>query len=343
MVERIYDTIKGILWTDFPKDSNGIPSVYNRRITQWLFGDKKILPAALGIIIKEPKSSFRDIGFGLRKIEYNITLEVYSSSDDKETSERVVQEAARIAQSILKNHRTLWVCDLCPICGKLPLSPIHYIDNGVITNVGITTATLPANQTSYTVAINGNPVGYPATAYIRLSKGISNRVTSTEILSCGLGISNSTYSDSNATLTFTLSGGSGHPGYATTVLRNYTTDVVNKIYEDWSETHASGVPQYLDWNGVAYEALQRFMEDWEAGFRPYSFTSVTNINDNFNSLISNKVDLVRIIQDIQISEVSSSDDGIESALLHKAKFTLRGEEIVSADVFGPNNVDVNAV
>ncbi len=343
MVERIYDTLKGILWTDFPKDASGTPAVYNRRVTQWMFGDRDILPAPLGIVIKEPKSSFKDIGYGLRKITYSITIVIYSSNDDKETSERIVQEAARIANASLKDHRTIWVCELCPICEKLPLSPIHYIDSGVITNVGITTAILPANQTSYTVSVNGNPTGFAGTAYIRLSRGISGKMTSAEILSCGLGITSSSYTDAYSTLTFTLSSGSAHPGYAQTVLNNYARESINTIYEFWGETHASGIPQYVDWAGVAYNSVQRLMSDWSAGFKPTSFTSVANVNDNFNSLVSGKVELVRVLQDIQVSEVNNSDDGMGAALLHKASFTIVGDEIVSVDKFGPNNVNVNAV
>lgn len=344
MVERLYDTLKGILWTEFPKNVDGVPFVYDRKIEQWMFGDRKILPSPLGIIIREPKLSFKDLGFGgLREIEYSIGIALFSSNDDKETSERVVHEAARIAQSILKKHRTLWVCELCPVCEKLPLSPIHYIDNGVITNVGVTTARLPAGQTSYLIAINGNPTGFAATAYIRLTPSISGKLTTVDILSCGLGITNTTYSDAYSSLTLTLSEGSGHAGYAQTVFQNYTSNVINQVYGFWSETHTTGIPQYLEWAGVSLLATQELLSDWRAGCKPFSFTSVSNINDNFDSLISNNSDIARVIQDIQISDISPSDDGVDTALLHIAKFTLKGKEIVSNDEFGPNNVDVNAV
>jgi len=96
MVEKIYDTIKAILYTDFPKNSQGYPEIYDRVIEQWFFGDRQILPSPLGVVLRNTSSNLKDIGFGLREIEYTIGVTIYSSNDDKETSERVVLEAARV-------------------------------------------------------------------------------------------------------------------------------------------------------------------------------------------------------------------------------------------------------
>lgn len=343
MIERIYDTLKAIIWTDFPKDCNGFPMVYDRKVESWYFGDRDILASPLGIVITKPSANIKDIGYGLRLIDYSVGIMVYSSNDDKETSDRIVQEAARIVHSILKNHRSIWVCELCPFCEKLPLSPIHYIDNGVVTAIGVNTALIPPGQSSYLIHLHGNPTGFGATAYIRLSQGISGKVTNAEILSCGLAITNTSYLDSFANLNITLSSGSGHTSSLQSVFEGYVTDTVNRINTYWSETHDSGTPQYLDWAGVSYQALQALVSDWNAGFKPATITANTKWNANMNALSSNFSEAARLLQDVQVSSINLSDDGRGAAFLHQAEFTLSAKEIVSVDQFGPNNVDVNAV
>jgi len=343
VVEKIYDTIKAILFTDFPKDIAGVPYVYDRRIENWFFGDRTLINSPLGVILKNTTSNIKDIGFGLREIEYSIKITFYSSNDDQETSERVVQESARIAHSILKNHRSMWICDLCPFCGLFPLSPIHYIDNGVITNVGIATAVLPSNSTSYKIQINGSANGLDYPALIKLSPGISGAITVAEILSCGLGITQTTYSDSYSQLNFTLSGGSGHTGYSTTLINNYVLNVLGQINAYWSETHTTGSPPYYDWAGVAYQAVQEFISDWKAGVQTAGNLNNSKWTNNLNSVINNNVDLMRYLQDIQVGDLTPSDDGKEQMFLHTAEFVMKAKEIVAVDTFGPNNVNVNAV
>lgn len=343
MVERVYDTIKGILWTSFPKNTQGVPAVYDRTIQQWFLGDRKIYPSPLGVVLRGTQSNVKDIGYGMRELEYTFKITIFSSNDDQDTSERVVQEAARVANQILKNHRTLWVCDLCPFTGTLPLSPIHYVDNGVITNVGINTGLLPSGTTSYRISVTPTGVGYTAPAYIRLSQGISGKVTVSEILSCGLGIATNSYVDSYVNLSLTLSSGSGMTGYSTTLMSNYLQTAVSQINAYWAETHSSSSPEYLDWPGVAFKATQMLTSDWEAGFKDAQITANTKWNTNLNTVANNKVDLVRLLQDIEISSITPSDDGVEAAFLHTAEFTMRAKEIVNITSFGPNNVDVNAV
>ena len=79
MVDKIYDTIKGILYTDFPKDNQGYPQVYDRIIQQWFFGNRQILPSPLGVVLRGTTSNIKDIGFGLREIEYSIKITFYSN------------------------------------------------------------------------------------------------------------------------------------------------------------------------------------------------------------------------------------------------------------------------
>lgn len=343
MVEKIYDTLKAILWSQFPRNQQGYPEVYDRIIQEWFFGDRQVLPAPLGVVLRSTNIDIKDIGFGLREIEYSIGIMFYSSNDDQETSERVIQEAARIAHQILKNHRTMWICDLCPFCGKFPLSPIHYIDNGTITAVGINTASLLPNTSYYNVAVQGTNVGLAGTALIKLSPSISGQITNYSILSSGIGIQTSSFSNANVNLSFTLSEGSGHVGYSTTLMYNYANIVVNNVNNFWQETHTTSSPPYYDWAGIAYQAVQMFISDWAAGIKPAAITGNQTWNTNLNTVVNNDVQLMRLLQDIQVGAIKPSDDGMGAAFLHTAEFTMKAKEIVSVEQFGPNNVDVNAV
>lgn len=344
MVEKIYDTLKAILWTEFPKNQQGYPEIYDRIIQEWFFGDRQILPAPLGVVLRASDVNLKDIGFGLRELEYSIGIMFYTSNDDQETSERVVQEAARVAHQILKNHRTIWVCDICPFCGKLPLSPIHYIDNGTITQVGINTATLPAGESYYNVAINGSNPGLIGTSIIKLSPSISGRITNYSILSSGIGINATSFSNAYANLSFTLSGGSGHTGYSTTYVNNYANIVVNNVNNYWQETHiGTSLPPYYDWAGVAFQAVQMLVSDWAAGIQPAAISGNSSWNTNLNNVVNNDVQLMRLLQDIQVGGIKPSNDGMGEAFLHTAEFTMKAKEIISVEQFGPNNVDVNAV
>lgn len=339
MVEKIYDTIRGILYDEFPKDSTGAPCVYDRQVTNWLFGDRKIIAAPLGIILKGTQSNIKDIGFGLREIEYSIGITLYSSNDDQETSERVVQESARIAHSILRKHRSMWICEICPFCGKFPLSPIHYIDIGVAANVSISTSTTPnATGTFFVSGTIGN-------AYFRTSKGLSQNINKVEILSQGLGVStNIIYDNStNTTLNITLSRGSTHVGYSTTFLLNYAQGIKSTLDTYWLETHASGSIPYYDWAGIAYQSVVAMTEDWKAGIQNINILNNNVWKTNLNNTVKNNVDLVRYLQDIQVGDIKPSDDGVDASLLHTAEFTLKAKEIFSVGEYGPNNVNVNAI
>lgn len=343
MIEKIYDTIKGVLYTDFPKNDRGVPAIYDREIKEWFFGDRQILPSPLGVVLRGTTSSIKDIGFGLIEIEYSIGLTFYSSNDDKETSERVIQETARVAQTVLKNHRSLWICELCPFCGSFPLSPIHYVDNGVVASVGINTASLPANSDSYIAYIPATGVGFTASAVVKLSPSISGQITVVDILSCGMGIQTTRFVDSYIDLNLTLSGGSGHTGYSTTYMQNYLQTAANNTNTYWSETHSTSSPPYLDWAGASYNSIQMMLSDWQAGIKPASISGNTTWGTNLNNAINNNVDLARYLYDIRIGNIEPSDDGMETSFLHSAKFTLIAKEIMSVDRFGPNNVNVNAV
>ena len=51
MVEKIYDTLKGILYNDLPKDAIGNVVIYDRPVRNWFIGDRDVKPANLSIMI----------------------------------------------------------------------------------------------------------------------------------------------------------------------------------------------------------------------------------------------------------------------------------------------------
>jgi hypothetical protein len=126
MLERVYDTIQGILFHEFPKNNNGQAVVYDRPVTGFYIGDVGVKPNALSIAIKGGSSSLKDIALGLQEYEHNLTVEINAGGDNIALAERITQEATRIILSILRKHRRMWVVELCPICGKSSLTPQHF-------------------------------------------------------------------------------------------------------------------------------------------------------------------------------------------------------------------------
>ena len=126
MLERVYDTIQGILFHEFPKNNNGLAVVYDRPVTGFYIGDVGVKPNALSIAIKGGSSSLKDIALGLQEYEHNLTVEINAGGDNIALAERITQEATRIILSILRKHRRMWIVELCPICGKSSLTPQHF-------------------------------------------------------------------------------------------------------------------------------------------------------------------------------------------------------------------------
>jgi hypothetical protein len=126
MVERIYDTLKGILYNDMPKNSKDQVVIYDRPILGWYFGDRDVKPSSLSLIFYGTSIPIKDVSFGLQEYEHKITIGVDAGADNIELSERLVQEASRLVLSVLRRHRRMWVLEPCPICNKYMLSPQHY-------------------------------------------------------------------------------------------------------------------------------------------------------------------------------------------------------------------------
>ena len=133
MVERIYDTLKGILYNDLPKNAKDQVVVYDRPIIGWYFGDRDVKPSSLSLIFYGTSTPLKDVSLGLQEYEHKITIGVDAGADNVELSERLVLEATRLVLSVLRRHRRMWVLEPCPICGKFMLSPQHYaIDHNAI-------------------------------------------------------------------------------------------------------------------------------------------------------------------------------------------------------------------
>lgn len=127
MLERVYDTIRGILYDSMPKDFNGKVVVYDRPVTAWYIGERDVKNSNLSITIKGGQSSLKDIGLGLQEISYSLKIEVDAGADNIELSERLVQETTRIILAVMRRHRRIWVMEICPICNKFILSPEHFL------------------------------------------------------------------------------------------------------------------------------------------------------------------------------------------------------------------------
>lgn len=126
MLERVYDTLRGILFYELPKNAKGEAIIFDRPVTGFYIGEAAVRPNGIAIVFKGSSSPLKDISFGLQEFEHSVSIEVNVGADNIETTERVTQEATRIILSILRKHRRMWVVDICPICEKFSLSPTHF-------------------------------------------------------------------------------------------------------------------------------------------------------------------------------------------------------------------------
>jgi hypothetical protein len=126
MLEQVYETVRGILFTDLPKNNAGQNVVYDRVIKQFLFGDQETIPEQPAIVIKGSTSKPQKYAHSLYKLTHTITIQTWAQNDNKEISERVSQEMARILFETLLPHKRIWVMVKCPICNKKIMSPLHF-------------------------------------------------------------------------------------------------------------------------------------------------------------------------------------------------------------------------
>ena len=147
MLERVDDTLRGILFHELPKNAKGEAVIFDRPVTGFFIGEAAVRPNAISIVFKGASSPLKDISFGLQEFEHNLNIEINVGADNIETTERVTQEATRIVLSILRKHRRIWVVDVCPICEKFTLSPAHFVaDHNNILGSYVTTVTNEFNN-----------------------------------------------------------------------------------------------------------------------------------------------------------------------------------------------------
>lgn len=130
MLEDVYETIRGILFDKWPKNNQSLPAIYDLAIKKWHLGDFTLVGTDTpAIVIKGVSTPSTDEVYGSLEYQHKIEIEVYVQGSSREASERFAQEAARLLDGILRNHRRMWVVGICPICGKSTLSPKHFTDN----------------------------------------------------------------------------------------------------------------------------------------------------------------------------------------------------------------------
>lgn len=139
MLERIYDTLRAILYYELPQDKNGNVVIYDRRVTAWYVGERDIKNTNLSVTFKGGSSSLKDIALGTQEYTHNIVIEIDAGADNIDISERLVQEATRIFISVLRKHRRIWIVEICPICEKFTISPEHFtLDHNNILSTYVT-------------------------------------------------------------------------------------------------------------------------------------------------------------------------------------------------------------
>jgi hypothetical protein len=127
MLERVYDTLQGILYYELPKDYDGNVVIYDRKVHNWFLGDREVRPSNLSIILSGSSSPLKDIALGLQEFTHKISITVEAGGDNANIAERLVQEGSRLVLQSLRKHRRIWVVEYCPICTKFTLSPEHFL------------------------------------------------------------------------------------------------------------------------------------------------------------------------------------------------------------------------
>jgi hypothetical protein len=120
--------------------------IYDLPIKKWHCGEFALVGTDTpAVIIKGTSTPISDEVFGAQEYQHKLDIEIYVQAASRGTSERFAQEASRIINDILRNHRRMWVIGICPICLKSTLSPKHFTtDHNDILSTYVTAA-----QTSF--------------------------------------------------------------------------------------------------------------------------------------------------------------------------------------------------
>lgn len=121
----------------------------------------------------------------------------------------------------------------------------------------------------------------------------------------------------------------------------YVTTVETALTNTWLETHPSTdpVPPFVD-SGIAKAAYDLLDNDVR------NLVNVPNLaNDAKNRILyyqSDKRRAVRLLYNVDITDIKPSDDGMGKQILHASEFSLTFEELVKQTSYGPDNVPTDA-
>ena len=188
MLEKVYDTLRGILYHELPKNAKNQLVIFDRPVTGFYIGEQAVKPNGISFTFKGSSSPLKDIAFGLQEFEHSLTIDISVGADNIETTERVTQEATRIVLSVLRKHRRMWIVDTCPICNKFTLNPQHFtVDHNNIFSTYVTTVTNEFNNLwsdthDPDISAPSLPAsGLAAEAFIRMYNDVGAGVTVTNL------------------------------------------------------------------------------------------------------------------------------------------------------------------
>jgi len=184
MLEQVFDTFQMILFYDLPKNSAGVPAIYDQAIKKWHFGPyENVGTDTPAVLIKGETVRMTNIGQGVVEHEYQIVIQGWVQATNRRNSERFSQELARQIREILLIHRVMWVLTPCPICQKYTLSPQHFtIDHAALMAPYVTDAQADFDAIWDTIRSSASPTledsGLAATAFLKLY----DEVTSSSVI-----------------------------------------------------------------------------------------------------------------------------------------------------------------
>jgi hypothetical protein len=177
MLEKVYDTLRGILFHELPKNAKNQIVIFDRPVTGFYIGEQGQKPNGISFTFKGSSSPLKDIAFGLQEFEHSLSIDISVGADTIETTERVTQEATRLVLSILRKHRRMWVVESCPICNKFTLNPQHF--TSTVTNEF---NNLWSDTHNPDIAAPSIPAsGLAAEAFIRMYNDVGAGVTVTNL------------------------------------------------------------------------------------------------------------------------------------------------------------------
>lgn len=257
MLEQVYETVRGILFYELPKNGDGKTVVYDRVIKQFLLGDQEVIAEQPAIVIKGSTSKPQKYAQGIYKLTHTLTIQTWSQNDKKEIAERVSQEMARTVFEAMLPHKRIWVMVKCPICNKKIMSPLHF-------------------TTTHAV-----------------------------------------------------------------LFAPYVTTVETALTNTWLETHpfTDPTPPFVD-SGVAKSAYDLLDEDVRNSVNVPNLTQ--QAKDRILYYQTDKRRAIRLLYNVDITDIKPSDDGMGKQILHASEFSLTLEELIQQKVYGPDNVPTSA-